>query len=230
MIALFPANTFYPETNLARTTDLISCSTLLPPASVPKRCASAQAANGANLFAFTDAQNLKQSKSISPGAHIQESTWPKNKAYASSVRPVPAKSGSTSERRPGPRGSAIIAYVVLLAILKGPRSTQEPRRRGSRSHAQRRAAPTLLLANQIDYSAAARHVPKARKGLIRATECSAFDSTHEEETIRNYRERGVQCESSAIRPWRAIAEILQGEQATRSASHSLASTVPNVSR
>jgi bacterioferritin len=89
---------------------------------------------------------------------------------------------------------AVISYVVYSQVLKG---AQYMNIAGELEvHAKEELDHALLIAKQIDYlGGAPQVVPKPVKTSANATEMLNFDLENENETIRNYRQRVVQCEA-----------------------------------
>jgi bacterioferritin len=126
---------------------------------------------------------------------------------------------------------AIIAYVVYSQVLKGAEYMNIAAE--LQVHAGEELAHALLLANQIDYLGGMPvTTPKPVKTSSKATDMLRFDLDNENETIRNYRERVVQCESlGEYAMAEHIREILKDEQDHQIAlATALGIEVPNVSK
>jgi len=101
---------------------------------------------------------------------------------------------------------AIIAYVVYSQVLKGAQYMNIAEELVT--HAKEELDHALLLAKQIDYLGGMPKVtPKPVKTSSKAEDMLRFDLENENETIRNYRQRVVQCE--ALGEY-AIAEHIRG--------------------
>jgi len=89
---------------------------------------------------------------------------------------------------------AIIAYVVYSQVLKGAQYMNIAEELVT--HAKEELDHALLLAKQIDYLGGMPKVtPKPVKTSSKAEDMLRFDLENENETIRNYRQRVVQCEA-----------------------------------
>ncbi len=89
---------------------------------------------------------------------------------------------------------AIISYVVYSQVLKGAQYMNVAAELAV--HAGEELRHALLLAGQIDYlGGMPKVVPKAVKTSTKAEEMLQFDLDNENETIRHYRQRVVQCEA-----------------------------------
>jgi bacterioferritin len=89
---------------------------------------------------------------------------------------------------------AIISYVVHSQVLKGAQYMNIAAE--LEKHAGEELAHALILANQIDYlGGAPKVVAKPVKTSEKAEDMLRFDLDNENETIRNYRERVIQCEA-----------------------------------
>ena len=89
---------------------------------------------------------------------------------------------------------AIIAYVVYSQVIKGAAYMSIAQE--LEKHAKEELAHALIISKQIDYLGGMPTVsPKAVKTSEEAEEMLQFDLDNENETVRNYRERVVQCES-----------------------------------
>ena len=107
---------------------------------------------------------------------------------------------------------AIIAYVVYSQTLKG---AQYMNIAGElEKHAHEELAHALTIAKHIDYLGGTITVtPKAVKTSDKAVDMLRFDLDNENETIRNYRERVLQCEAlGEYAIGEDIREILRQEQ------------------
>jgi bacterioferritin len=126
---------------------------------------------------------------------------------------------------------AIISYVVYSQVLKGPRYMNIAAE--LEKHAVEELQHALILAGQIDYLGGMPKVlPKPVKTSEKAEDMLRFDLDNENETIRNYRRRVVQCE--ALREY-AVAEhirdILVQEQDHQVAlANALGVEIPNVTQ
>jgi bacterioferritin len=107
---------------------------------------------------------------------------------------------------------AIISYVIYSQVLKGAEYMNIAAE--LEVHAGEELAHALLLANQIDYLGGMPvTTPKPVKTSSKATDMLRFDLDNENETIRNYRERVVQCEAlGEYAMAEHIREILVQEQ------------------
>src|ERR1051325_3534104 len=89
---------------------------------------------------------------------------------------------------------AIIAYVVYSQVLKGAAYTDIARE--LEAHAGEELQHALIIAKQIDYLGGMPVVtPREVKTSEDPKEMLRFDLDNENETVRNYRERIVQCEA-----------------------------------
>jgi bacterioferritin len=107
---------------------------------------------------------------------------------------------------------AIIAYVVYSQVLKG---AQYMNIAGELEvHAGEELQHALTIAKQIDYLGGDPTVtPKPVKTSDKAEDMLRFDLDNETETIRNYRERVLQCEAlGEYAVSEHIREILVQEQ------------------
>jgi bacterioferritin len=101
---------------------------------------------------------------------------------------------------------AIIAYVVYSQVLKGAAYMSIAAE--LEKHAQEELQHALIIAKQIDYLGGMPIVsPNPVKTSEKAEEMLQFDLDNETETVRNYRERVVQCE--ALGEY-AMAEHIRG--------------------
>lgn len=126
---------------------------------------------------------------------------------------------------------AIISYVVYSQVLKGPQYMAIAAE--LEQHAAEELQHAMILAGQIDYLGGMPKVqPKPVKTSEKAEDMLRFDLDNENETIRNYRRRVIQCE--ALREY-AIAEhirdILVQEQDHQIAlANALGIEIPNVTQ
>lgn len=107
---------------------------------------------------------------------------------------------------------AIIAYVVYSQTLKG---AQYMNIAGElEKHAHEELAHALTVAKHIDYlGGTITATPKVVKTSDKAVDMLRFDLDNENETIRNYRERVLQCEAlGEYAIGEDIREILRQEQ------------------
>jgi bacterioferritin len=89
---------------------------------------------------------------------------------------------------------AIIAYVVYSQVLKGAAYMSIAAE--LEKHAQEELNHAIIIAKQIDYLGGMPTVsPRPVKTSEKAEEMLQFDLDNENETVRNYRERVVQCEA-----------------------------------
>jgi len=89
---------------------------------------------------------------------------------------------------------AIIAYVVYSQVLKGAQYMKIAEE--LEVHAGEELQHALIIAKQIDYLGGMPVVmPREVKTSEDAKEMLRFDLDNENETVRNYRERIVQCET-----------------------------------
>lgn len=89
---------------------------------------------------------------------------------------------------------AIISYVVYSQVLKGAQFMNVAAE--LEVHAGEELQHAILLAGQIDYlGGMPKVVPKPVKTSAVAEEMLHFDLENENETIRHYRQRVVQCEA-----------------------------------
>jgi bacterioferritin len=107
---------------------------------------------------------------------------------------------------------AIIAYVVYSQVLKGAEYMAIAKE--LEVHAKQELEHAITIAKQIDYLGGdPAVVPKPVKTSDKATEMLQFDLDNETETVRNYRERVVQCEAlGEYAIAEDIREILRQEQ------------------
>lgn len=88
---------------------------------------------------------------------------------------------------------AIIAYVVYSQVLKGAEYMAIAQELEAHAHEELQHA--LTVAKQIDYLGGEPTVtPIPVKTSEKATDMLRFDLDNENETVRNYRERVLQCE------------------------------------
>jgi bacterioferritin len=126
---------------------------------------------------------------------------------------------------------AIISYVIYSQVLKGAQYMNIAAE--LEVHAGEELAHALLLANQIDYLGGMPvTTPKPVKTSPKAEDMLRFDLDNENETIRNYRQRVVQCEAlGEYAMAEHIREILVQEQDHQIAlATALGIEVPNVSK
>jgi bacterioferritin len=107
---------------------------------------------------------------------------------------------------------AIISYVVYSQVLKGAEYMNIAGE--LEKHAAEELSHALIVSNQIDYLGGMPTVtPKPVRTSDKATDMLKFDLENETETIRNYRERVVQCEElGEYATAEFIREILKDEQ------------------
>lgn len=107
---------------------------------------------------------------------------------------------------------AIIAYINYSQVLKGAAYMNIANE--LEIHAGEELAHALIIAKQIDYLGGMPTVtPKPVKTSTKATDMLRFDLENENETIRNYRERILQCEElGEYALEEQIREILVQEQ------------------
>jgi len=107
---------------------------------------------------------------------------------------------------------AIIAYVVYSQVLKGAAYMNIAGE--LEKHAGEELRHALTVAKQIDYLGGVPTVtPKPVKVSSKAEDMLRFDLDNETETVRNYRERIVQCEAlGEFAMAEHIREILVDEQ------------------
>jgi bacterioferritin len=107
---------------------------------------------------------------------------------------------------------AIISYVVYSQVLKGAEYMNIADELAK--HAAEELSHALIISNQIDYLGGMPTVtPKPVRTSEKATDMLKFDLDNETETIRNYRERIVQCEElGEYATSELIREILKDEQ------------------
>lgn len=126
---------------------------------------------------------------------------------------------------------AIISYVVYSQVLKGAQYMNIAAE--LEKHAAEELQHALILAGQIDYLGGMPKVqPKPVKTSDKAEDMLRFDLDNENETIRHYRRRVIQCE--ALGEY-AIAEhirdILVQEQDHQIAlANALGVEIPNVTK
>jgi bacterioferritin len=88
---------------------------------------------------------------------------------------------------------AIIAYTVYSQVLKGAEYMSIADQ--LQQHAKQELDHALTISRQIDYLGAMPTVnPKPVKTSEKAEDMLRFDLDNETETVRNYRERVLQCE------------------------------------
>jgi len=107
---------------------------------------------------------------------------------------------------------AIIAYVVYSQVLKGAEYMNIAGE--LEKHAAEELNHALIVSNQIDYLGGMPAVQaKPVRTSEKAKEMLQFDLENETETIRNYRQRVVQCEQlGEYAIAEHLREILQDEQ------------------
>jgi bacterioferritin len=107
---------------------------------------------------------------------------------------------------------AIIAYIVYSQAIKGAAYMSIAKE--LEKHAGEELQHALIIANQIDYlGGEIKTTPKPVKTSDKAEEMLRFDLQNESDTIRNYRERVVQCEAlGEYAIAEHIREILVNEQ------------------
>jgi bacterioferritin len=107
---------------------------------------------------------------------------------------------------------AIISYVVYSQVLKGAEYMNIAGE--LEKHAAEELSHALIVANQIDYLGGMPAVQaKPVRTSEKAKEMLQFDLENETETIRNYRQRVVQCEKlGEYAIAEHIREILLDEQ------------------
>jgi bacterioferritin len=89
---------------------------------------------------------------------------------------------------------AIIGYVVYSQVIKGASYMKIAEE--LTLHAAEELAHAITIAKQIDYLGGSPTVtPKPVKTSNKAEEMLMFDLQNETETVRNYRERILQCEA-----------------------------------
>jgi bacterioferritin len=126
---------------------------------------------------------------------------------------------------------AIIAYVVYSQVLKGAQYMNIAAELAV--HAGEELAHALLIANQIDYLGGMPvTTPKPVKTSEKAEEMLRFDLDNENETVRNYRQRIVQCEAlGEYATAEHIRGILKQEQDHQIAlATALGIEVPNIAK
>ena len=107
---------------------------------------------------------------------------------------------------------AIIAYVVYSQVIKGAPYMSIAKE--LEKHAAQELGHALIIAKQIDYLGGdPAVVPKPVKTSDEAHDMLRFDLDNEAETIRNYRERVLQCEAlGEFAMAEHLREILMNEQ------------------
>jgi bacterioferritin len=126
---------------------------------------------------------------------------------------------------------AIISYVIYSQVLKGAQYMNIAAE--LEVHAGEELAHALLLSNQIDYLGGMPvTTPKPVRTSAKAEDMLRFDLENENETIRNYRQRVVQCEAlGEYATAEHIREILKQEQDHQiSLATALGVEVPNVAK
>ena len=107
---------------------------------------------------------------------------------------------------------AVIAYVTYSQVLKGAQYMGIAKE--LELHAKQELDHAIVIAKQIDYLGGEPTVePKPVKTSNNAVAMLRFDLANEEETIRAYRQRVVQCEAlGEYAMAEHIREILRNEQ------------------
>ncbi|HEY2459712.1 MAG TPA: ferritin-like domain-containing protein [Candidatus Acidoferrum sp.] len=107
---------------------------------------------------------------------------------------------------------AVISYVVYSQVLKGAAYMNIAGE--LEKHAAEELSHALIISNQIDYLGGMPSVvPKPVRTSEKAEEMLQFDLENETETIRNYRQRVMQCEVlGEFSIGEHIREILLDEQ------------------
>jgi bacterioferritin len=107
---------------------------------------------------------------------------------------------------------AIIAYIVYSQVIKG--ASYMAIAKELETHAKQELQHALIIAKQIDYLGGSPVVvPKPVKTSEEADDMLRFDLDNEADTIRNYRERVLQCEAlGEFAMAEQIREILMNEQ------------------
>jgi len=126
---------------------------------------------------------------------------------------------------------AIIAYVVYSQVLKGAEYTDIATQ--LEVHAKQELDHALTISRQIDYLGKMPAVtPKPVRTSKNAKDMLRFHLDHENETIRNYRDRSRQCESlGEYAMAEQIRQILVQEQDHQiDLATALGIEVPDVSR
>ncbi|MGE5411080.1 MAG: ferritin-like domain-containing protein [Clostridiales bacterium] len=126
---------------------------------------------------------------------------------------------------------SIISYVVYSQIIKGAEYMNIAKE--LEVHAQEELKHALVVSKQIDYLGGVPTVkPKGVKVSEEAREILQFDLENENETVRNYRERVIQCEQlGEFATAEHIRDILVDEQEHQiDLSTALGQDVPDVSR
>ena len=126
---------------------------------------------------------------------------------------------------------AIIAYVVYSQVLKGAEYMNIAGE--LEKHAGEELQHALKIAKQIDYLGGVPTVtPKPVKTSSKAEDMLRFDLDNETETVRNYRERVIQCEAlGEFAMAEHIREILVNEQEHQiDLATALGIEVPNAGR
>ncbi len=126
---------------------------------------------------------------------------------------------------------AIIGYVVYSQVLKGAPYMNIAAE--LEKHASEELQHAITIANQIDYLGGMPSVvPKPVKTSEKAEQMLRFDLENENETIRNYRERVIQCDAlGEFAMAEHIREILVQEQDHQIAlATALGIDVPDVSK
>jgi bacterioferritin len=126
---------------------------------------------------------------------------------------------------------AIISYVVYSQVLKGAQYMNIAAE--LEKHAAEELAHALIIAGQIDYlGGMPLAVAKPVKTSAKAEDMLHFDLDNENETIRRYRQRVIQCEAlGEYAVAEHIREILMQEQDHQVAlANALGVEVPNVTK
>ena len=124
---------------------------------------------------------------------------------------------------------AIIAYVVYSQVLKGAEFMSIAEQ--LQAHAKEELEHALKISRQVDYLGKMPTVtPKPVRTSDDPREMLRFDLDNENETIRNYRDRGRQCEAiGEFAMAEQIREILVDEQDHQiDLATALGEEVPNV--
>jgi bacterioferritin len=126
---------------------------------------------------------------------------------------------------------AIISYVIYSQVLKGAQYMNIAAE--LQTHAAEELNHALIIAGQIDYlGGMPLAVPKPVKTSAQAEEMLRFDLENENETIRRYRQRVLQCEAlGEYAVAEHIRDILMQEQDHQIAlANALGVEVPNVTK
>lgn len=126
---------------------------------------------------------------------------------------------------------AIISYIVYSQVIKGAAYMSIAEE--LEVHAQEELRHALIISKQIDYLGG---VPTVKQKPVKVSDDSVellqFDLENENETVRNYRERVIQCEQlGEFAIAEHIREILKDEQEHQiDLATALGVDVPDVSR